>query len=53
MNLQCLELTKKKQGHHHNGDQEARRLRMMSSICGRRFTIPLHGVRGDRDELIP
>ena len=38
-----------KQGHHHNGDQVARQPR---SICGRRFTTPLFGVRVDRDELI-
>ena len=29
------------QGHHHNGDQAARRPSMMCSICGRRFTTPL------------
>ena len=34
------------------GDQAARRPHMMSSICGRQLTIPLFGVRGDRDELI-
>ena len=41
-----------KQGHHHNGDQAARRPHMMYSICGRRFTTTLFGVRGDLDELI-
>ena len=44
-----------KQGHHHNGDQAARRPNMMCSICGRRFGCnfkgrlfdpPVWGVRG-------
>ena len=39
------------QGHHRNGNQAARRPHMMCSICGRRLTTPLFGVRGDRDEL--
>ena len=30
----------------------AARPHMMSSICGRRFTTPLFGLRADRDELI-
>ena len=29
-----------KQGHHHNGDQAARRPHVMCSICGRRFAAP-------------
>ena len=41
-----------KQRHHHNGDQAVRRPHMMCSICVRRFTTPLFGVRWDRDELI-
>ena len=45
----CLD--KVAQGHRHNGDQAARRPHMMRLICGRRFTSPLFGVRGDRDEL--
>ena len=32
-----------KQGHHHNGDQAARRPRMMCSICGRRFATTQFG----------
>ena len=40
------------QGHHHNGDQATRLPHMMCSICRRRFTTPLFGTRGDRDELI-
>ena len=35
-----------KQGHHHNGDQAARRPHTMWSICGRRYTIPRFVVRG-------
>ena len=31
------------QGHHHNGDQAARRPHMLCSICGRWFTTPLFG----------
>ena len=42
----------RKQGHHHKGDQAARRPHMMCSIFGRRFTTILFGIRGDRDELI-
>ena len=34
------------QGHHHNGDQAARRPNVMCSICGRRFATPRFGVRG-------
>ena len=34
------------QGHHHDGDQTARRLRMMCSICGCRFATSPYGVRG-------
>ena len=41
-----------KQGHHHDGDQAARRPDMMCSISGRPFTTPLFGVRGDWDQLI-
>ena len=33
-----------KQGHHHNGDQAARRPYMMGSICSRRFAITQFGV---------
>ena len=41
------------QGHHHNGDQAARRPLMMCSICVRRSTTTLFGVRGaDRADLI-
>ena len=36
------------QGHHHNGDQAARRPRMMCSICGRRFTTLRLGYVGIR-----
>ena len=36
------------QGHHHNGDQTVRRPHMMCSICGRQFTTPRFGVRGDQ-----
>ena len=31
------------QGHHHNGDQAARRIDMMCSICGCRFGCNLEG----------
>ena len=41
-----------KQGHHHNGDQVARRPHMMCSIYGRRFATPQFGVRGVGDGLI-
>ena len=41
-----------RQGHHHNGDQAARRFHIMCAICGRRFTTPLFGVLGNWDELI-
>ena len=44
--------TQGRQGHHHSGDQAARRPHMISSICGRRFTPLCMGVLGDRDELI-
>ena len=37
-----------KQGHHHNGDEAAKRPHIMWSICGRRFTTPLFGARWDR-----
>ena len=40
--------TQLRQGHHHNGDQAARRQRMMCSICGRQFANPRFGVRGSR-----
>ena len=43
---------KQQQGHHHNGGPATRRPQIMCSICGRRFSTPLFGVRGDRDELI-
>ena len=33
------------QGHHHNGDQAARRHHMTCSICGRRFATARFGVR--------
>ena len=36
------------QGHHHNGEQAARRPDMMCSICGRRFATPPFDVRGSR-----
>ena len=45
-------LQESKQGHHHNGDQAARRPNMMCSICVRRSTPPLFGVRADRADLI-
>ena len=35
-----------------NGNQATRRPCMMCSICGCRYTTPLIGVCGDRDELI-
>ena len=34
-----------KQGRYHNGDQAARQLDMICSICGRRFAKPQFGVR--------
>ena len=37
-----------RQGRHHNGDQAARRPRMMHSIGGHIFRTPRLGVRGDR-----
>ena len=43
---------KYKHGHHHNGNQAARRPRMMCSICGRQCTTPLFAVRGDWNESV-
>ena len=40
---------RKQQGHHHNGDQAARRPHVMCSICVRRFATPRfegNGCRG-------
>ena len=47
-----LMTTEEKQGHHRNGDQAARRPHVMCSICVRRSTTPLLGVRTDRADLI-
>ena len=50
--LRYINDEKAKQGHHHYGDQAARRPHTMCSMRGRRFTTSLFGVRGDWDELI-